>query len=236
MSESMSKFRDELLSGDTLRYTVNRISSPDYQKRKNHLIAIEGIDGVGKTTLVNTLANLKQVLCWSTPINKINREIRKEIDKNAFQDPTARFDFYTRSNKTDSENYIEPALSSGKDVFLDRYSLSTIVYNYILGANLENHPDVVHDNRTDTVIPSATILLSLDENSRKKRIIKKRREQGVYHDGDLEDESRLLSSCLKVYNQLTQYGLIKIDISGLETPEIIQTVFQKLEAIGIFIK
>ena len=102
------------------------------------LIAVEGIDGAGKTTIVKFLAEeLKkrgyEVATFKEPTDsEWGRKVRHEKLK-----PEEELELFLKDREWNVENNIIPALSSGKIVILDRYYYSTIAYQGARGISVE---------------------------------------------------------------------------------------------------
>lgn len=105
-------------------------------KRKPNFITVEGIDGVGKSTIVDLIDNYLDSLGYNTQVVRQNRDthlamkVRNYLsceDAKETSPTTFAFLFCASINDT-IEKVIEPAHLSGKIVISDRYTLSTRVY------------------------------------------------------------------------------------------------------------
>jgi dTMP kinase len=106
------------------------------------LVAIEGIDGAGKTTVANLLADF----CKE---NKLSYIVSKEPTKGQFgkqiRDSALRgrmsideeVELLRRDRQEHVENIIRPALDAEKIVLLDRYYFSTAAYQGAHGADAD---------------------------------------------------------------------------------------------------
>ncbi len=106
------------------------------------LIAIEGIDGAGKTTIVKFLEEeLKKlgydVVVFKEPTNsEFGKKIR-EILRTREIKPEEELELFIRDRDYDVKNNVIPALKSGKIVLMDRYYYSTIAYQGALGIDVD---------------------------------------------------------------------------------------------------
>jgi dTMP kinase len=99
------------------------------------LVAIEGIDGVGKTTqsirLVERLTALGlNAVRFFEPTNETQeaQQIRRTLEHGSPTKPSDLVDLFLADRRHDVENHIMPALREKKIVVMDRYFLSTAAY------------------------------------------------------------------------------------------------------------
>ena len=106
------------------------------------LIAIDGIDGAGKTTQAQLLAKacldsrLAHVLSKETTRGEYGMAIR-ESSKNGRLSQDEELDLFLKDRKEHVEQVINPALAKEKIVILDRYYFSTAAYQGAHGADPE---------------------------------------------------------------------------------------------------
>lgn len=99
-------------------------------RRRGRLIAVEGLDGVGKTTLSRALA-VALGATWTTTPGPELRGVRDAIERSFVGAPRARVHFYASTVLALSER-AEARLDSGRDHIVDRYWLSTWAYAQLL--------------------------------------------------------------------------------------------------------
>ncbi|MBI5183082.1 MAG: dTMP kinase, partial [Nitrospinae bacterium] len=126
------------------------------------LIAIEGIDGVGKTTQSRLLEGyLKDkgynVICMSEPTNgKWGRKIREMIKVGRDNtSPEEELYLFTEDRKEDVYMNILPALEEKKIVIMDRYYISSIAYQGALGIDRKRIKEM---NEEFAPVPHLTII------------------------------------------------------------------------------
>ncbi|MCS7121255.1 MAG: dTMP kinase [Archaeoglobaceae archaeon] len=126
------------------------------------LIAVEGIDGAGKSTIVKFLAEeLKKlsydVVTFKEPSDseygKILRSMKERLDAEK------ELELFLKDRSIDVQKNIIPALSSGKIVIMDRYYYSNIAYQAARGLNAEI---IKRENEKIAPKPDLVILLDLD--------------------------------------------------------------------------
>ncbi len=89
-------------------------------------IAVEGLDGSGKSTLTEHLARSLGAELHTTP-NAQLRSLRPDILEGLADSPVARQAFYL-ATVAHASDHIRRSLQRGRSVVLDRYLLSTMVY------------------------------------------------------------------------------------------------------------
>ncbi len=165
------------------------------------LVTLEGLDGSGKTTLV-------EALCERYPGATFTREptddswygeavYRSIADDDA--DPMAELFLYTADHAAHLSRVVRPALEAGDLVISDRYSDSRFAYQ---GATLENAPAydladpleyVVDLHRPFSIEPDLTIYLDLDPETAAERAgTTNKFERAAYLESVRDNYERLL--------------------------------------------
>lgn len=168
-------------------------------------IVIEGLDGVGKSTLVKKLVEDFSGFAMSTPGPALEAS-RKSVLAVFAEDELAKALFYTASVSNEGRKARSLA-DSGKWVFMDRYWASTLAYAKARGvtANL----DALSKSLTK---PDLTVLLMLDETERQRRL----NIRGATME-DMETLDPAFRKC--VLDELQARADLVIDISGLNESE-----------------
>ena len=135
---------------------------------RGRLITVEGVEGAGKTTQVETLRAWLEgrgvsVVATAepdgTPLGASLRRVLGEVDRVA---PLTEALLFAASRAEHVQHVIRPALAAGHVVLCDRYVDSTVAYQgYGRGVALET---VAQLNRLATggVVPDLTLVLDLD--------------------------------------------------------------------------
>ena len=140
---------------------------------RGYLIALEGIDGTGKSTQCALLADYLESVgypvirlreptqgMWGQKIRKILTEGRGDVT------PEEELQYFINDRKEDVEQNIAPALEQGKIVLIDRYYYSTAAYQGALGFDPAK---IINDNEAFAPRPDILFIIqgSLDESFRR---------------------------------------------------------------------
>ncbi|WP_269789597.1 dTMP kinase [Stenotrophomonas sp. Iso1] len=125
------------------------------------LIAIEGIDGAGKTTLAHALARVLEtagatVVLGKEPTNGPWGTRLRESAATGRLSPEQEVEFLLHDRRQHVEDVIQPALARGEVVILDRYFPSMVAYQGAAGLPLD---EMLHAN---DFAPRPHLLLLLD--------------------------------------------------------------------------
>ena len=140
---------------------------------QGYLIALEGVDGTGKSTQCGLLADYLESCdfpvvrlrepttgVWGQKIRKILTEGRGDVT------PEEELKYFINDRKEDVEQNILPALEQGKVVLIDRYYYSTAAYQGALGFDPLK---IIDDNELFAPRPDLLFIIqgSLDESFRR---------------------------------------------------------------------
>ncbi len=132
--------------------------------QKSCLIAIEGIDGAGKTTLANMLTLYfetigREVICQHEPTSGKWGQLLRQSAKEGRLDPALELQYFLNDRKEHVDEVINPSLEEGHIVILDRYYFSTMAYQGARGFDPQKIRD---DNEAFAPIPDYLFILDLD--------------------------------------------------------------------------
>jgi dTMP kinase len=133
---------------------------------KHTFIVIEGIDGVGKSTLAKNLAILLSthhpVLLTREPGGStLGKEIRELLQSHEKIDPRAQFLLFAADRAQHISQVIKPALQEGRIVVSDRFIDSSIAYQ-CYGNHLSQHMiQTINEWIIENIKPTLTIFLDM---------------------------------------------------------------------------
>jgi dTMP kinase len=153
--------------------------------KKPLLISIEGIDGSGKTSL---LEKLKQKFPNSfTTQSPRGTELGKKVwdlvtenlvSRQLITNVWTEFFLFTANHNEHALTVIKPNLAAGKTVLIDRYVDSTFVYQGIRGKLPINKLVEVWEKTVNIPFPDITFILDIDPAKTELRIRQRRQETG----------------------------------------------------------
>jgi len=131
-------------------------------------IVLEGIDGSGKSTTANAIADALQGVALTTPLDKF-KSVRPELESIYGNEFLARQLFYA-STAIASSNRVGSELLKSSCVVIDRYWLSTQVYHswYTKGAHM-----LLPEVENILLKPDLTVFLNISLEDRLKRLSKR---------------------------------------------------------------
>lgn len=152
-----------------------------------NFITVEGIDGVGKSTAVDTMAKYIESMGLNTVVVRQNKdtylakEIRKFIscDEALTTSPTTFAFLFCASINDSIEKLIEPAHLNGKIVISDRYTMSTRVYQHE-----SKYIDKVCGIIENQLTPDVTFVLDAPPSVVKARILNRNEATDVIESVD----------------------------------------------------
>jgi dTMP kinase len=185
-------------------------------KNINKLIVLEGIDGVGKTTIAHELKKILKkkgipvILYEDYEIKHTNFNVLKPLVKKM---PIVGSHLFYLSSAIYKSQVISKLLKE-KWVICDRYYFSSVAYHKTNGSNLEV------SSLNDILLPDYGFLLTVDESIRRKRIMQKTH----ITKSDLIPKKPGLTPYV-MENYLKEMNLIEID-NSISIKETLQTIIE----------
>ena len=184
-------------------------------------IVFEGIDGAGKTTQINLLADALRAKGYDPYVTaeptgmQTGKEIRRVLSGAVSKTPTQVAAMFVQDridHNVDPEQGIETMLAAGKAVICDRYYYSSLAYqgsltdfDWVMAANC-TCPEIRH--------PDLCIFLDLSPEESMKRITRDRTSTEIYEKADTLTKVR--ARYMEVFQKLSARGekIAIIDASG----------------------
>ena len=136
-------------------------------------IAVEGLDGCGKSTLARLLADALRADFLRTPLD-LDGATRTAMETHCARAVLARMLFYSATVAA-AAVVIRDALAAGQNVVVDRYWLSTVVYHRVMGS-----PCLLDEVAGALPAPDVTVFLHAPLEVRAHRV----RTRGLATDAD----------------------------------------------------
>lgn len=197
------------------------------------LIAIEGIDGAGKTTQSSKLLQKLQkngypAVRFKEPTYGIWGDKIRALSKNGRHKINAQteFEFFYNDRLEDVHNNINPALEEKKIVIMDRYYPSSVAYQGARGLSCNY---IEEKNKEIAPPPNVLIILDLEPEVSLKRIIDQRNETP----NDFE-EKEYLKNVRKIFLNYfkDRPNVFIIDGDGTRPVQVInQEIWKKVKPI-----
>lgn len=178
-------------------------------KRRGLLIAVEGIDGTGKTTQLKLLGQELSsqglpVLVTREPTDgQFGRQIRELFVNRKKVRPEEELELFLADRHEHVTQVIAPALAGGKIVLTDRYYFSTAAYQGALGHDPE---EIIVRNEAFAPIPDLVIILTLPPILGVQRIEESRKE--IPNDFEGEDN---LTRVAAIFERLERPYIKRVD-------------------------
>ena len=184
-------------------------------KERGKFIVFEGIDGAGKTTQINLLANYlreqgRAVYCTAEPTETVSggllRDALSGVSRRTICEMAAMFVFDRINHNVNPVNGIQKMLADGFDVICDRYYYSSLAYQgsgtdpeWVGNMNL-NCPEIMR--------PDICIFLDLTPEQSMARINRGRATQEIYENE--EKLTQVRNQFYRVFENLKERDNIQV--------------------------
>lgn len=135
-----------------------------HRRAMGTLIALEGIDGSGKSTQARALLSglrargVDAVLFREPGDSEFGDALRQQFREARTLPPREEARLFIEDRRIDVRDNIEPALAAGRVVVMDRYYFSTMAYQGALGLDVE---ELRKENEAFAPRPHLTLILDV---------------------------------------------------------------------------
>lgn len=140
---------------------------------RGRLIALEGLDGSGKSTQVKRLATLlrdagSEVVETKEPTEGVvGQRIREMLRSGEALAPERELAWFMEDRRAHVRDLIEPSLRKGRVVVTDRYYLSTVAYQ---GARGHDAKVILRECEEEFPVPDLVVLLEIEPRAGLDRV------------------------------------------------------------------
>jgi len=196
------------------------------------LIAIDGIDGAGKTTQASRLcrdlasAGLDVVASREPTAGPAGQKIRSLAESGLRATPEEELRLFQEDREQHVGSLVVPALQAGKCVVLDRYFLSTVAYQ---GARGLDHVALLAECEVRFPIPNLAVFLDVDAEVGVHRVEARGKVVAVF------ERVELLREVAKVFRGVERPYVARVDGHDSEdevASAIEQCVSERLQLLG----
>jgi dTMP kinase len=187
------------------------------------LIALEGIDGVGKTTQLSALrdaleaAGLDVVTSREPTLGPHGQRLRQSMREGRLG-PDEELALFMADRREHVASLIAPSLAAGKVVLLDRYYFSTAAYQ---GARGWDPRGLIADNEAFAPRPDLVVVLDADLADSLGRI---------EHEHDTFEIADALLKSRKIFLELARELDYVAVVAANQPPEVVSVEIQRLVA------
>lgn len=188
------------------------------------LIAIEGIDGTGKSTLAAALARELErrgrdvVRSFEPTQGQYGRKIR-DLAVSGRSDAQDETDLFVADRREHVAQAIAPALAAGKTVVLDRYYYSTMAYQ---GARGLDPAAIQKTNEAFAPRPDLLVILELPVAEALVRITRKRGSTPDHFEG-----ADYLCAVDRIFKAIDHPNVLRLD-ARQTTDEMVAAIVSKI--------
>lgn len=183
------------------------------EQRTGLLIALEGIDGSGKSSQARRLARTLtvrgiEVVIFREPGDSVYGDrLREQFEHGRTVSPEEEKRLFVEDRRIDVRDNIAPSLEAGRVVILDRYYFSTMAYQGALGLDPE---ELRAENEAFAPRPDLTLVLDVPSHTGVSRIRARRDVPDSYEHADY------LASVRDLFRSFCDGDVICVDASADE--------------------
>ena len=190
---------------------------------KGYFISFEGIDGSGKSTQIQRLADFLRSLSFDIVVTREpggsvgGEEIRKLLLQGDVDRWSAETEIllFTAARRDHLERIVLPAMNNGQIVICDRFTDSTRMYQGMRGPKLKKLVDML-DKEVIAHDPDLTILIDIDPEIGLRRAKSRETVEERFEDFGLELQKKMRKGFLDLSKQFSSRISV---IDGLQSED-----------------
>ena len=190
---------------------------------KGYFISFEGVDGSGKSTQIQKLADFLRSLSFDIVVTREpggsigGEEIRKLLLQGDVDRWSAETEIllFTAARRDHLERIILPAMKNGQIVICDRFTDSTRMYQGMRGPKLKKLVDML-DKEVIAHDPDLTILIDIDPEIGLRRAKSRETVEERFEDFGLELQKKMRKGFLDLSKQFSNRISV---IDGLQSED-----------------
>ena len=186
----------------------------------NMFITVEGVDGVGKSTISRKLADLVAGVRICTPSERFS-DSRRFIERDKSRED--KFNFYTECIIRQQDEISR--LLENSSVVCDRYIHSTFAYQWSLDVEL---PERINDYFKEIRVPDFSFLLIADDVVCRQRVLDREKSNGIINKADHAFD--VINTASQRFMKMSE--LIKIDTNRKELNKICEEMMNLIKGLG----
>ena len=192
-------------------------------REKGYFISFEGVDGSGKSTQIQKLADFLRSLGFDIVVTREpggsigGEEIRKLLLQGDVDRWSAETEIllFTAARRDHLERIILPAMKNGQIVICDRFTDSTRMYQGMRGPKLKKLVDML-DKEVIGHDPDLTILIDIDPEIGLRRAKSRKTVEERFEDFGLELQKKMRKGFLDLSKQFSNRISV---IDGLQSED-----------------
>ncbi len=208
-------------------HLVGRVKVEFY--RPGLLIAVEGLDGAGKSSLLQSLAQklrtqgFKVVTTREPTTGEWGQKIREHLASGSKISPQAMAELFLRDRRDHAREFLIPRLEEKAILLCDRYYLSTMAYQGACGLEIET---LKRQNETWAPVPDFVLYLDVPVDLALKRL-----EGRPFYKPEIFETKDFLTKVQETYLETLKHFRHGIVTASGPLEEVLEKALEALEPV-----